>query len=251
MLILKRFLTPNGREKYSDIRKYTVERIPRLFNQVIGRDLRYFPQIKCRKEHLGSRYDGKCVCLDNITSDTIVYSFGIGRDISFDLAMIERFGVDVYAFDPTPISKNWLSKQNVPKKFHFFDYGVADYDGTAEFYPFWPDNPREHDFTIVHPSKASKGMISCPVYRLKTIMNKLGHQKIDILKMDIEGVEYSVINDFLESGLTVNQLLVEFHHRFDNIGLKPTDNVINLLNRHGFKIFNIGSDGQEYSFLRV
>lgn len=251
MRLIKRFLTPEGREKYSDIRKYVLERGPRLFNQVIGKDLRYFPQIKCHKEHLGSRYDGKYICSDNITSDTIVYSFGIGRDITFDLAMIERFDVDIYAFDPTPIAKQWLKKQNLPKKFHFFDYGVAGYDGTAKFFPFQPDDPTAHDFTIVNPSKASRGMVSCPVYRLKTIATTLGHQKIDILKMDIEGVEYSVISDFLNSDLMVNQLLVEFHHRFDNIGLEATANAINLLNTQGFRIFNIGSDGQEYSFLRV
>ena len=30
----------------------------------------------------------------------MVYSFGVGQDISWDLAMIERFGVTVHAFDP-------------------------------------------------------------------------------------------------------------------------------------------------------
>src|SRR4030095_3181876 len=96
MWIKKLFLTPAGREKYSDVRKYITERVPRLYNQIIGQDLRYFPQIRCRQEHIGSRYDGKQVCIDNITSESVVFSFGVGRDISFDLTMIERFGVNVY-----------------------------------------------------------------------------------------------------------------------------------------------------------
>lgn len=251
MWMLKRFLSPAGREKYSDVRKYITERFPRLLNQISGRDLRYFPQIRCRKEHIGSRYDGKKICPDNLNSNSVVYSFGIGRDISFDLNMINRFDVDIYAFDPTPVSKDWLKSQALPRKFHFFDYGVANYDGFAEFYPFWPDDPKAHDFSILNPSKVSNAMIKCPVYRIETIMKKLHHPKIDVLKMDIEGIEYAVIEDFLDSSVEVSQLLVEFHHRFENVGLRATDRAIKLLNQNGFKIFSIGSDGQEYSFVRI
>jgi len=32
----------------------------------------------------------------------VVYSLGIGEDISFDLALIEKYGARVHAFDPTP-----------------------------------------------------------------------------------------------------------------------------------------------------
>jgi FkbM family methyltransferase len=251
MWMIKKLLSPAGRENYSDIRKYIVERIPRLYNQIIGRDLRYFPQIRVHKEHIGSRYDGKQVCTDHIAPGSVVYSFGIGRDISFDLTMIERFGVDVYAFDPTPVSKDWLDKQALPEKFHFFDFGVSDYDGFAEFFPFSVDDPAAHDFTILNPSKASERMMTCQVHRIKTIMDMLKHQKIDILKMDIEGSEYAVLKDVLESDIEVNQLLVEFHHRFENIGLQATDEAIKALNKKGYKIFSIGPDGQEYSFLKI
>jgi FkbM family methyltransferase len=190
MWMIKHFLSPSGKEKYSDIRKYITERVPRLYDQIVGRDLLYFPQIRIHNERIGSRYDGKQVCTDYITPESIVYSFGVGRDISFDLTMIGRFGVNVYAFDPTPVSKDWVDQQALPEKFHFFDFGVADYDGFAEFHPFFMDDPTAHDFTILNPAKDDERMVRCPVYRMKTIMNTLQHQKIDILKMDIEGSEY-------------------------------------------------------------
>lgn len=251
MWILKRFLSPRGREKYSDIHKYVTARIPRFYNQVVGRDLRYFPQIRVRKEHLGSRYDGKRICIDYVKPKSIVYSFGIGQDISFDLTMIERFDVDVYAFDPTPISKEWLKQQTLPEKFHFFDFGLADYDGFAEFFPFAPDDPTAHDFSILNPSKAETRMIKCPVYKIKTIMSKLGHQKVDILKIDIEGSEYGVIKDILNQDIEIMQLLVEFHHRFENIGLQATEEAIKALNQKGYRIFDVDPEGQEYSFIRI
>jgi FkbM family methyltransferase len=251
MQMIKRFLSPAGREKYSDIYKYVTERLPRLYDQIVGKDLRYFPQIWIRNEHLGSRYDGKQVCTDYINPDSVVYSFGIGRDISFDLALIERFGVNVYAFDPTPISKDWLSKQQLPERFHFFDFGVADYDGFAEFHPFFVDDPTAHDFTILKSIQENERMVKCPVYRMKTIISMFKHQKIDILKMDVEGSEYTVINDILSSNIEVKQLLVEFHHRFENVGLRATDRAIKALNDNGYKIFSIAPDGQEYSFIRL
>ena len=77
----------------------------------------------------------------------------------------------------------------------------------------------------------------------------LGHRKIDILKMDIDGTEYAVIDDLITSGITTEQILVEFHHRFKNIGKQKTERAIKLLNGKCFRIFDISLHGEEYSFI--
>ncbi|GIS18490.1 MAG: hypothetical protein CM15mP120_04060 [Pseudomonadota bacterium] len=43
-------------------------------------------------------------------------------------------------------------------------------------------------------------------------MRDLGHDHLDVLKMDIEGAEYAVLDDMLQSNILPDQLLVEFHH---------------------------------------
>ena len=43
-------------------------------------------------------------------------------------------------------------------------------------------------------------------------MRELGRDHIDVLKMDIEGSEYGVLEDVLY--LDIRQLLVEVHQRF-------------------------------------
>ena len=48
--------------------------------------------------------------------------------------------------------------------------------------------------------------------RLMTIATMLGHTHINLLKMDIEGAEYTSSSDRLSSGLQIEQLLVEFHY---------------------------------------
>jgi FkbM family methyltransferase len=179
-----------------------------------------------------------------------LYSLGVGDDISFDLSLIEKYGVKVYAFDPTPKSIRWVRSQRLPKDFYFYEYAVLDYDGTATFYP--PDDPTWVSYTIsAHQYATAHRAIESPTRRLGSILRELGHHRIDILKMDIEGSEYAVIKDMLHSGIDVSQLLVEFHHRFKDIGIEQTKMVIKLLRKHGYKIFAISSSGDEISFIRT
>jgi len=50
-------------------------------------------------------------------------------------------------------------------------------------------------------------------------MRELRHASIDLLKMDIEGAEYDVLADMISQRIPVKQLLVEFHHRWPQIGV--------------------------------
>ena len=42
------------------------------------------------------------------------------------------------------------------------------------------------------------------------------------MKMDIEGAEYDVINNLIETSVRPKQILVEFHHRFEGVELYKT-----------------------------
>jgi len=82
-------------------------------------------------------------------------------------------------------------------------------------------------------------------------MSSLGHRRIAVLKMDIAGAEYDVISDLLSSRAQVDQLLVEFHHRWPEIGLLKTRNTVDQLNSAGFRIFDISPSGEEFSFKKL
>src|ERR1019366_5457702 len=144
-------------------------------------------------ERFGSHYGGWDVVGEPLGKNSVVYSFGVGEDASFDIALIERFGMDVYAFDPTPKSIAWARSQNLPSQFTLYEYGIADFDGNISFNP--PENPAHISYTILDRPKTEDNKISAPVKRLATIMRELGHNHIDLLKMDIEGAEYVVIDD--------------------------------------------------------
>lgn len=202
-------------------------------------------QIKCQRVKLGK--EGACwrVCPQELRASSVAYSFGVGEDISFDLALIERFGLRVQAFDPTPRSIEWLRSQTLPPEFVFHAYGVASFDGSCAFLP--PENPAHVSHSIVG-RPASRPAIEVAVHRLGTIMKMLGHEHIDLLKMDIEGAEYEVLADMLTCGIPVKQVLVEFHHRWPQIGVERTKQSIRALNKAGYRIFSVSPSGEEYGF---
>ncbi len=182
-----------------------------------------------------------------LNSEAIVYSFGLGEDISFELSIISKFNIDVWAYDPTPRSIAWVRRQNIPKELRVNPVGIANYDGSATFYE--PANIKNVSHSIINTEDAARKSIEVSVRRLSSFMKENGHSKIDILKMDVEGAEYDVIEDLLSSGIRPYQLLVEFHHRFPAIGIMLTKKAISALHGAGYVITYVSPNGEEFSFV--
>jgi FkbM family methyltransferase len=230
------------------VAKETLQKTRRYVDAARGRDVIYRVQLWVKTERHGSDYGGWTLCPTILTKDSIVYSMGVGKDISFDVSLIQSYGLRVHAFDPTPRSIAWIQQQRVPSSFVFHAYGIAEVDGTATFYP--PPNPNHVSHTMAAWSMGSERTLTVPVRRLATIMRELGHRGIDVLKLDIEGAEYAVLDDLIRSHIKPAQILVEFHHRFDAISISQTVRSIESLNEYGYKIFAISPNGEEYSFIR-
>lgn len=157
----------------------------------------------------GNDYGGWYVIYNKITENSIVYSFGIGTDTSFDNSIIHDLKCNVYAFDPTPKSIKYVKKNFVSKKFFFHPYGLSDCNKIQKF--FAPLNPDHVSYSSFATNQSSENFINVQLFNLETILNKLGHTHIDILKLDIEGDEYRVLDQILQSSLRPRQLFVEFH----------------------------------------
>jgi len=138
----------------------------------------------------GSDYGGWWIRTDVLNRDSTVYSVGIGQDITFDVGLIQRFGLTVYAFDPTRKCREWLSHQQLPTHLVFSPVGVADYDGLGSF--VLRSRPDCDSYELNVPVSGSFDNEDLPVARLATLMRRLGHQHLDVLKLDIEGSEYGV-----------------------------------------------------------
>lgn len=209
------------------------------------------PQIHVSSREYGSSdYGNWTIAAGTLNADSIVYSVGVGEDVSFDLELIDTYNLTVHVFDPTPRSIEWFKKQQFPEQLVFHPVGIANFDGTAVFYP--PKDPSHVSYSLAqHESQHHSASESLPVKRLKTIMEELGHNHIDLLKLDIEGAEYDVIQDLIDQQLSVRQILIEFHHRFPQIGIQKTRQAIASLNSAGYQIFFVSYMGEEISFLKI
>jgi FkbM family methyltransferase len=217
----------------------------RRVRQLTGNELRHFVEVRCPT----ARYGGWTISTVGLEPGGIAYSLGVGEDATLDSTLVDRFGLEVHAFDPTPRAMAWVRDGQLPEGVRFHPIGVAGYDGTAEFVP--SSNPVNPSFTLQKRGVAASEGVACEVRRLSTLARVLGHGRIDLLKMDIEGAEYDVIDDMLESGIEVRQIVVEFHHRFRHVGRARTARTVRSLREAGFRIFSISPSGREYSFMRV
>jgi len=202
----------------------------------------------CERVLLGTEYGGYAVIPAALGAESIVYSFGVGTDISFDEALIALRGVTVHAFDPTPRSVEWVKAQSLPEQFVFHAWGIADFDGTARFHA--PKDPTHVSHTVLESGNVGTGTVEVPVLRLGTIMKKLGHDRVDVLKMDIEGAEYDVLGDVLGSGVPIPQVLIEFHHHRAGVSLERTQTAVTALEKAGYRAFTESVSGYEFSFVR-
>ena len=222
-------------------------RIRRRVRRALGRDIQFSVQTSVPAERHGSEYGGWWICPRGLGPNSVVYSIGIGTDISFDLSLIEAHGVIVHGFDPTPGSIAFLKAQQLPGGYKWHQVGLAGHDGAARFLP--PVNPAYISHTLLAPNQTDARAIDVEVRRLSTVMRELGHEGIDVLKMDIEGAEYDVLDEIVERRLPVRQILVEFHHRYHGIGVDRTRRAVERLNAAGYRIFFASDSGEEYSFI--
>ncbi|SFT57709.1 methyltransferase, FkbM family [Selenomonas sp. GACV-9] len=146
---------------------------------------------------VGNSNDGGYVMLDDLTGG-IAYSFGISNDVSWDASMVLH-GYEVYMYDHT-IS-------NLPREidgFKFFREGIAGKEENDE------------------------------LKFLTTFLERNHHDKTEnmILKIDVEGAEWDVLNQIDEDVLKqFSQILFEFHGLMNFDELSKYVKVIEKINR--------------------
>lgn len=163
------------------------------------------PRRRIATKRLGSPYGGWYVPTELLSRESIVYSGGVGEDVSFDLALIQRVGCDVWAFDPTPRAIAFAADLDAPN-FHFLPYALWSTDEVKSF--FVPRDRRHVSHSLVNLQHTDE-YIDVRCRSIPSIMSELGHERIDLLKLDIEGAEYDVLRSV--GDVRPRILCVEFH----------------------------------------
>ena len=196
----------------------------------------------------GSTYGGWGYLPNLLTPDSIVYSIGLGEDLTWDSEIINRHHCKVFGFDNTPVHmqywSNLLNAKMPPppegKKFRTFfrnfvhtELLLLEKDGEVEL-----ALPQGHSASYALNSVNGFKENTSTFLRGKSIINLMrmhNHVHIDILKLDIEGSEFVVVSSWLKINLPpVCQILVELHDRLFEKGLELSRELFKTLDTLGF-----------------
>ena len=176
---------------------------------------------------------------------SIVYSAGVGRDITFEHGLVKNYGCNVLLLDPSPTGVETMAlPENKIPQFKHLAVALAARCGTLKFSR--PMDEREGSWYMQTNGPAA---LEVPCVDLTTLMQQNGHDHIDLLKIDIEGAEYEVLDDLYKRRLPVNQVLVEFHRNLVPGGdSREFIRVILRMRRAGYRLIDM--DGGNHTFLK-
>jgi hypothetical protein len=226
------------------------------------------------KVYIGTYYGGYTVPEGVIGKNSACLCFGAGEDISFEAGLAYKYGCRVIIFDPTPRAKehfdNVVAAANSgmafpinksTSDFYFFTPGLTNllsFDETGlwvrkitmKFYT--PRNPEHVSHSCVN-LQGTGSYFTAKVDRLKNILKKYGIKDPDLVKIDIEGAEYKVIDSIIDDGINIKVLCIEFNEAYmpiDNGWMKRVNESVNRLVVAGYSIFDV-DENYNYTFLKI
>lgn len=245
-----------------------MQRIKKYIKRLLVPDLRYkIHKTPYALQKLGTAYGGWIIPDGLLGKDSICYLAGAGEDISFDTTLARRIGCPVWIFDPTPRSQQHFEKvveaATAGKPFyvypgqaydidaasvhllHFVPLGLWNQSGILKF--FAPKNETHISHSISNLQKTSH-YFEAKVDRLSHIMETNGHPRLHLLKLDIEGAEFEVLDSILEDKPDITILCVEFHPEKDGSTAR-IQLALDKLTAGGFRV--IARDNMDFTFLNT
>ena len=228
-----RSLVMNVRLAYRSVRRRL---LPTLMTLVLR------PKAPGELVRIGSEYGGWWIPGSVARPGAVAYCAGAGEDITFDSALV-ALGVRVTTFDPTPRSIAHV-ETNAPTSdlFRFVPTGWWDERTTLRFYA--PADPAHVSHSVTNLQRTTT-FFEADVASVHQLQAELGDDQVDIIKMDIEGAEYAVINSLLENGPRPRVLCVEFDQPTP---IRRTIRAARQLHAAGYELAKI--DVWNYTFIR-
>ena len=168
-------------------------------------------------EFHGNSAGGWMIRRDSLDARSVVVDVGIGEDASFSESIIRKYGCVVSGFDPTPRAIEYVRRLN-NDGLRLFELGLGVRAGSAQF--FLPNNEAHVSGSLRREAHLGLQQVEVQIATLSQVFEILGCDGIDLLKLDIEGTEFEVIEseEFRRHASAIGQLCVEFHHRWQGRG---------------------------------
>ena len=182
-----------------------------------------------------------------INSDSTCYLVGAGEDISFDLALAKKFNCKVVIIDPTPKAIEHFNEldrfgkisKDIRSNIIYVPYGLWKDDTKLKF--FAPRNENHVSHSVVNLQN-TKDFFEATVKKLTTLMRENFDEHLDLLKIDVEGAEYEIINSMIAEEKFPKILCIEYDEIFSPMDENATIRIkksIQSLISVGYSIYNL------------
>lgn len=186
-------------------------------------------------ERIGSGYGGWTVPVGMIEPGWRCLCAGAGVDVTFDLALAERFGARVVTIDPTEESREHVAAADPDGRLEFVHAALWSSDGELEM--FVAADPTHRTLSSDDLQRTGRS-VRLPARGLA------GFAPLDLLKLDVEGAEYEVIPQAPGTGAKV--VCVEMH---PTRGLRAAWRSFRFLRREGYEC--VARHGADFTFVHL
>ena len=179
--------------------------------------------------------------LDVLGPSSVMVDMGLGFDADFSVAMIKRYELTSYGFDPTQKHAPALQKiaDHSDGHFHYHQVGIGAEAGSVTFH----ESVENVSGSIMsgHTNVKSDAINSYDV-TLITLDDAFDHTpdgRADFLKMDIEGPEYDILRKIASETIRrADQWCVEFHHdTIDGLTFPMTMECVRRFEAAGYRTY--------------
>jgi FkbM family methyltransferase len=165
--------------------------------------------------------------IDSLKASSTILDLGANRGC-FAMAMVDRFQCKTFCVEPHP--RLYAALEANPR-LSVINAAVATRTGTSRFY--LADN--WECSSLIPPANRTADEIECQAMTLETLLTTIGAEQVDLLKVDIEGLELELLGSLERPILDrINQLTVEFHESIGIGTVKQVLQTINHLKSFGF-----------------
>ncbi|MGA7129191.1 MAG: FkbM family methyltransferase [Chthoniobacterales bacterium] len=175
-----------------------------------------------------NRFYGHSVMVDSLNPSSTVLDLGANLG-HFALAIVDRFHCQAFCVEPDP--RVYPTLKSNPKV-SAINVAVTTRSGPARFYL-----AQNWECSSLIPPTACETIdeIECQAVTLETVLALIGVEHLDVLKMDIEGLELELLTSLGQPILDrINQLTVEFHESMGMGTVKQVLETIDYLESFGF-----------------
>lgn len=142
-----------------------------------------------------------------------IVDFGANIGVFSFWCAVANKSAKIYAYELVPAVFKFLDKNiklNNLNNVNVFNYGVWSEDGEVTI-----EQPKEYGVSNVFERSSDGKGISCRLKKARSIIGRF--EKIDVLKIDIEGSEYEVLFSLDDKDFAkIKKIIMEFHSMGDS-----------------------------------